>query len=423
MKLYVVIVVLGVVLAVSYLVFEAWVTANPPTYSDNVPTTTFTLMLQGFAVRQRTKSRMLGIEQDFFRGLNDEANPAKSKNVILTGSTSGLGFGAATRLLAAGGGRLLFLPCRKCGDRAFVDKLKKRLSKAAKNLILKKVPEVAATGNVDVGVERLVFLEMDLGDLSSIDAGVLAIKSKLQSLPGEERIDILINNAGLVNIYGAKTVDGFEKAFGVNYLGTAYFTEKLNDSHLFSVYDPIHEFPRVVMVSSEEHRLQKTITLPGQSSFGEFFDFGLLTGGQMEGYAYSKFLLTSYSHELSKRWEGKLRVFDICPGPVASDIAADAPWPINKLVSKWMKYTFVSGEEAALPLLNLAFYKHPKHRSDDGSKPLIHFHMGEERPASRESQISSTGNDLWRLTHELLAKHNRPIPSDDRRGRTKSNIE
>ena len=180
---------------------------------------------------------------------------------------------------------------------------------------------------------------------------------------GEEEItiDVLINNAGLVNIYGSKTSDGFEKAFGVNYLGTAYFTEQIKNTNLFATDDPINEFPRVVMVTSEEHRLYNKIKLENQTYFGDFHDFGLLSGGQMEGYAYSKFLLTTYSHELSKQWKNEVRIFDICPGPVSSNIAGDAPWPINEIVVLWMKYSFVSGVDAALPLFNVGFYKHSKH--------------------------------------------------------------
>jgi hypothetical protein len=73
-----------------------------------------------------------------------------------------------------------------------------------------------------------------------------------------------------------------------------------------------------------------------------------------------------------------------------------------------MKYSFVSAIEAALPLLNVGFYKHAENRQDDTTKPLVHFHMGEERPASKESQYEANGSILWSLTHKLF-KNRKPF--------------
>ena len=46
---------------------------------------------------------------------------------------------------------------------------------------------------------------------------------------------------------------------------------------------------------------------------------------------------------------------------------------------------FVSAIEAALPLLNVGFYKHAENRQDDTTKPLVHFHMGENDPRLRRA--------------------------------------
>ena len=37
---------------------------------------------------------------------------------------------------------------------------------------------------------------------------------------GEKKLDILINNAGVMLVPQGKTEDGYEETFGVNYLGT-----------------------------------------------------------------------------------------------------------------------------------------------------------------------------------------------------------
>eukprot|EP00943_MAST-04B_sp_MAST-4B-sp1_P004326 g4326.t1 len=350
---------------------------------------------------------MNSIATTFLNPHNKESNPTKGKTILLTGATSGLGFGTATRLLAAGGFKKLILPCRKGNNEEYVGNFVGRLSKAAKELVSSQRTTYRKNGlaNIEHGLKNIMIVQLDLGSFKSIDDCIFELKRKLlfsEEVDSSNTIDVLINNAGLVNIYGGKTNDGFEKAFGVNYLGTAYFTEEIMNANLFTTYDPVNEFPRVVMVTSEEHRLFNKIQLHNQSFFGDFYDFGLFSGGQMEGYAYSKFLLTTYSHELSRRWKNKARIFDICPGPVSSNIAGDAPWPINELVILWMKYSFVSGVDAALPLFNVGFYKQNKTRIDDKTKPLIHFHMGEERPASKESQYEAQGSILWSLTHKLF---------------------
>ena len=69
---------------------------------------------------------------------------------------------------------------------------------------------------------------------------------------------------------------------------------------------------------------------------------------------------------------------------------------------------FDKNGEVIDPLFNVGFYKHSKTRVDDKSKPLVHFHMGEERPASKESQYESNGSVLWSLTHKLF-KNRKPI--------------
>ena len=65
-------------------------------------------------------------------------------------------------------------------------------------------------------------------------------------------IDVLVNNAGLVPVPYRLTKQNFDIGLGVNFIGTAYFTLGLRSSGLLRASGG-----RVVMVSSEEHRMAK----------------------------------------------------------------------------------------------------------------------------------------------------------------------
>lgn len=118
------------------------------------------------------------------------------KTIIVTGANTGLGFETA-KVLAAKGARVL-LACR--------DEAK---AKAAMALIRSEAP------NAD-----LVFLPLDQGDLASVRAAAdLAAR--------QSRIDVLLNNAGVMMPPLSFTKDGFEQQFGVNHLGTFALTSLL----------------------------------------------------------------------------------------------------------------------------------------------------------------------------------------------------
>lgn len=50
--------VVAAIVAAFAAIFNGWVTDNPPSYHENVPVNTATLLLQGYAVHARNKQRM-----------------------------------------------------------------------------------------------------------------------------------------------------------------------------------------------------------------------------------------------------------------------------------------------------------------------------------------------------------------------------
>jgi NAD(P)-dependent dehydrogenase (short-subunit alcohol dehydrogenase family) len=103
------------------------------------------------------------------------------KTVVITGANGGLGAQIAT--LAAAGNARVILACRNIST----------------------AQTVADTIGGDAVVERL-----DLSDLASVRAFADRV---------DEPIDVLINNAGIMNVPHGVTVDGFESTFGTNHLG------------------------------------------------------------------------------------------------------------------------------------------------------------------------------------------------------------
>ncbi|MCB9670285.1 MAG: SDR family NAD(P)-dependent oxidoreductase [Alphaproteobacteria bacterium] len=86
--------------------------------------------------------------------------------------------------------------------------------------------ETIRSQKADAAVEHI---PLDLGDLASVRAFAEAFDAK------HDRLDALINNAGVMNTPNGKTKDGFEMQLGVNHLGhfllTELLLEKLKPAH------------------------------------------------------------------------------------------------------------------------------------------------------------------------------------------------
>lgn len=148
----------------------------------------------------------------------DDIPDQRGRTVLITGANSGIGFEAA-RALAEHGAHVV-LGCRNPAKAADA------------------IEAIAATD--PAGSTEL--LEMDLADLDSVAA---AAESFLAS---HDRLDVLVNNAGLMATPEQRTAQGFEMQLGVNHLGHFALTGHLLDVLLASGPS------RVVSISSQGHR-------------------------------------------------------------------------------------------------------------------------------------------------------------------------
>ncbi len=153
------------------------------------------------------------------QGFTDSHVPDQSgKTIFITGANTGLGFHAA-RVLAGKGARVL-VGCRN-----------PQKAEDARRRILEE------HSKADV-----VFVSVDLGDLATVRAAAEVVAS-------EPRLDVLINNAGIMMPPRSMTTDGFESQLGVNHLGPFALTNLLL---------PLLEATpdsRIVLTSSNAHKM------------------------------------------------------------------------------------------------------------------------------------------------------------------------
>jgi NAD(P)-dependent dehydrogenase (short-subunit alcohol dehydrogenase family) len=168
------------------------------------------------------------------------------RTAVVTGANTGIGFETA-RLLAARGATVV-LACRSL-DRA---------RRAAERL--------------EGG--RTALLHLDLASLASIRTAATELRETY------DRIDLLINNAGVVDPPG-RTEDGFETNFGINHLGPFAFTGLILD-RLLATPDS-----RIVAVSSFSYALAEV-------------DLEESLGGRNR-YPWSKLATLMFTHELQRR--------------------------------------------------------------------------------------------------------------------------
>jgi NAD(P)-dependent dehydrogenase (short-subunit alcohol dehydrogenase family) len=203
------------------------------------------------------------------------------KTVVVTGGNSGIGLETAVAMARAG------------ADTVITARDPRRGSAAA--------AEIARRAGVP-GVGLVVF---DLGDLPSVRAGAAEI---LDRCP---RLDVLVNNAGLVLTERRETPQGHEATFAINHLGPFLLTTLLLDRLRSS--SPA----RVVTVASTAHK--------GARRGLDFDDLQATRRySGMRAYSASKLANILFTQELARRLEGTGVTANCChPGTVSTGYARD----------------------------------------------------------------------------------------------------
>ena len=182
------------------------------------------------------------------------------KTILVTGGNSGLGYESVKAFALKGAEVILASRSIEKGEEA----------KAA---ILKDVPG----GNIKV-------MQLDLGDLDSVRNFASAFKQSYQKL------DVLLNNAGIMMTPYATTKDGFEGQLGTNHLGHFALTGLLMETVLLT------KGSRIVNVSSGAHKSGKMDFSNLQFENGRDYS-------PMKAYGRSKLSNLLFTYELQRKLE------------------------------------------------------------------------------------------------------------------------
>lgn len=286
------------------------------------------------------------------------------KTALVTGANTGLGKAVAIQL--AQRGAHVLMACRSGHPDAGED-------------------VIAQSGSSHVEM-----LKVDLSDLDSASALCDALKERGRP------IDIAVFNAGLMPARSRCGPQGFEVMFTVHFLASRLMVERLlRDGVIVPSADPARR-PRIVFVSSESHQSSKPIDF---AHFGVPVDYGIRDG--LAEYGRSKLHLCTYATELAKRLnpgeDVQVSVHSLCPGPVASDIAREAPGWLKPIIGPTLRLLFTSPEKAAAPVLLLAAGTAMEGRNG------IYLHMMREKEVSPLAADPDNGRLLWDKSQALMA--------------------
>ncbi|KAJ3503897.1 hypothetical protein NLJ89_g8230 [Agrocybe chaxingu] len=195
----------------------------------------------------------------------------KGKVVIVTGGNGGIGL-ETVRLLARAGAKV-YLAARNQGRaEACLERVKRE--------------------GLEPGNGEVIWLKLDLSDPRD------AKKSAEDFLARESRLDVLVNNAGMLSSPHTIGPDGVSTLATVNYVGPYVFTRTLLPL-LQQTAKESNSDVRIVNVSSMTHK-----NVPTAVKFDDINDFNINFGGFMPGlmcYAHSKLMLTIWSTTLQRK--------------------------------------------------------------------------------------------------------------------------
>jgi NAD(P)-dependent dehydrogenase (short-subunit alcohol dehydrogenase family) len=275
------------------------------------------------------------------------------KTVLITGANQGIG--KATAMALAAEGASLVLVCRNA------DKARGAIA------------DIERAGGA--GAPKVELLVGDIGSQADIRRVAAEFKTKHQ------RLDVLINNAGVIVTSRRTTVDGLEETFAINHLGYFLLTDLLVDVLKASAPS------RVVSVSSEAHR-------SGRMTWDDL-QFATRKYSAIGAYGQSKLANILFTRELARRLEGSgVTANCLHPGVIASGFGSTYGG-FAKILAKVASPFLASPEQGARTSVYLA-----SSAEVEGITGKYFDKCKERRPAATALE-NGAPERLWTISEEL----------------------
>ncbi len=282
------------------------------------------------------------------------------KRVLITGASSGLGLATAIEMAKRGAEVIM--------------------------AVRSGMPEKGEEVKRKSGSKKVEMIRVDLSDLEALKGFTREIKERFGT------VDIIVCNAAIVAKEGRAVKEGLDEMFVVNYFAKFLLAREFEKKQILNQAGP--ELPRIIFVASESHRNPSAFEW---GKFGSFEPYGIKQSVAM--YGYYKLLLLTMANELSRRMnrDGKVQcsVFALCPGPVNSNIAREAPALFQPLLKLVFGIFFRSPKKACEPVIYLAASK-----ALEGTSANYMFLM-QQKEMDEKATDPKNGKRLWELSEKL----------------------
>jgi protochlorophyllide reductase len=290
---------------------------------------------------------------------NEAAVPdLTGRTALVTGANAGLGF-EITRMLAGHGARVLM-----------AGRNEETAATAAAAL-----RAAAPPGSVEV-------IALDLADMGSIDAAATTVAA------GGDRLDLLVNNAGLMAVDRSFTTEGFEMQLGVNHLGHFALT--------LALMPLLTSTPgsRVVTMSSMGHRA-------GHMDFGDLM-FERRRYERWTAYFQSKLANLLFTAELQRRLgpASPTAALAAHPGASHTDLGTEGSSIANRVVALAVPFTTQPAATGALPAVRAAVDPGARGGEYYGPRFMVRGRPVRETPSHRARRADDAVR-LWEISEEL----------------------
>ena len=289
--------------------------------------------------------------------ITDREKPMAGKTCMVTGATSGIGEAAALSLALQGAVVIL------------VGRNQKKCHTTAE-----KIKRAARSSTVEFAVADL-----------SVQSDIHRLAEQFRA--NQQRLDVLVNNAGARFSSPLSTPEGFEMSFALNHLAYFVLTNLLLQALKRS------SAGRIVNVASGAHTGCRGINFDDVHSRNNYIG--------KEAYAQSKLANIMFTYELARRLEGTgITVNAVEPGNVLSNFSRNNGWVswARHIAGSLQRGKILSPTEGAKTVVYLA--SSPEVEGISGK----YFSEKKEVRSSDASYDVDAAKRLWNLSQDMTMR-------------------